>query len=76
MTQLLWRTIQRFLKRLKVEITDDPEILFLGICLEKTIIQKDTETPIFVGALFPVARIWKQPKCPSTEEGIKKKEYI
>ena len=48
----------------------------LGIYPEKTIIQKDTCTPIFIAALFTIARSWKQPKCPSTDEWIKKMWYI
>ena len=43
---------------------------------EKTIFQKDTCTPMFIAALFTLARSWKQPKCPSTEEWIKKMWYI
>ena len=43
---------------------------------EKTIIQKDTCTPMFIAALFTIANTWKQPKCPSTEEGIKNTVYI
>ena len=50
----------------------DPAIPILGIYLEKTIIQKDTCTPVFTVALFTIARTWKQPKCPSTDEWIKK----
>ena len=37
---------------------------------------KDTCTPMFIAALFAIAKTWKQPKCPSTEERIKKKQYI
>ena len=44
--------------------------------LEKTIIQKDTCTPMFIAALFTIAKTWKQPKCPSAEEWIKKIWYI
>ena len=66
--QLLWRTVWRFLKKLKTELLYDPAISLLGIYPEKTIIPKDTCTPIFIAALFTMARIWKQPKCPSTEE--------
>ena len=66
--QLLWRTVWRFLKKLKTELLYDPAISLLGIYPEKTIIPKDTCTPIFITALFTMARIWKQPKCPSTEE--------
>ena len=48
----------------------------LGIYLGKTIIQKDTCTPMFIAALFTIAKTCKQPKCPSTEEWIKKMWYI
>ena len=51
-------------------------IPLLGINPEKTIIQKDTCTPMFIAALFTIARSWKQPKCPSKDEWIKKKWYI
>ena len=44
----------------------------LGIYPEKTIIQKDSCTPIFITALFTIAKTWKQPKCPLTEEWVKK----
>ena len=50
----------------------DPAIPLLGIYLEKTIIQKDTGIPMFIAALFTIARTWQQPKCPSTDEWIKK----
>ena len=46
----------------------DPEISLLGIYPEKTIIQKDTCTPMFIAALFTIARAWKQPRCPSIDE--------
>ena len=48
----------------------------MGIYPEKTIIQKDTCTPMFTAALFTIARAWKQPKCPSTDEWIKKMWHI
>ena len=48
----------------------------LGICSDKTIIQKDTCTLTFTAALFTIAKTWRQPKCPSTEEWIKKMWYI
>ena len=54
----------------------DPAIPLLGIYPEKTIIEKDTCTPVFTAALFTVARTWKQPKCPSTGEWIKKMWHI
>ena len=74
--QPLWRTVWRFLKELKIELPYDPVIPLLGIYPEKTIIQKDTCTPMFTAALFTVGRSWKQPKCPSTDEWIKKMWYI
>ena len=54
----------------------DAAIPLVGIYTEKTIIQKDTCTPVFIAALFAIARSWKQPKCPSTDEWLKKKWYI
>ena len=71
MAQPLWRTLWRFLKKLKIELPYDPAIPLLVIYLEKTIIQKDTCTPMFTAAPFTIARSWKQPKCPSTDECIK-----
>ena len=64
------------LKKLKIELPYDPTIPLLGIYPEKTIIQKDACTPMFIAALFTIARAWKQPKCPSTEERIKKMWYM
>ena len=72
MIQPLWRTVWRFLKKLKIELPYDPAILLLGIYLGKTIIQKDTCTRIFIAALFTIAKTWKQPKHPSTDEWLKK----
>ena len=60
-----------FLKKLKIELPYDPAIPLLGIYAEKTVIQIDTCTPMFTAALFTIARSWKQPKCPSTDEWIK-----
>ena len=51
-------------------------ILLLGICLQKTIVGKYTCTPMFIAALFTIARTWKQPKCLLTDEWIKKRCYI
>ena len=72
MIQPLWRTVWRFLKKLKIELPYDPAIPLLGIYPEKTIIQKKSCTTMFTAALFTIARTWKQPKCPSTDESIKK----
>ena len=54
----------------------DPSIPLLGIYPKETKIEKDTRTPVFIAALFTIIRIWKQPKCPSTDEWIKKLWYI
>ena len=66
--QLLERTVWRFLKKLGKKPPPDPTILLLGIYPEKTIIEKGTCTPLFIAALFTIARTWKQPRCPSTDE--------
>ena len=63
-------------KKLKIELPYDPMIPLLGIYPDKTIIQKDTCTPMFTAALFTIAKTQKQPKCPSTKEWIKKMWYI
>ena len=66
-----------FLKKLKIEFPYDPAIPLLDIYPEKTTIRKDIYTPMFIAALFTIARTWKkQRKCPSTEEWIKKMWYI
>ena len=70
--QPLWRTVWRFLKKLKIKLPYAPAIPLLGISPEKTIIQKDTCNPMFIAALFTITRSWKQPICPSTDEWIKK----
>ena len=58
------------LKKLKIELPYDPAIPLLGIYPEKNMAQKDTYTPVFIAALFTIAKTCKQPKCPSTEEWI------
>ena len=65
-----------FLKKLKLELPYDPEIPLLGIYPEKTIIQKESCTKMFIAALFTIGRTMKQPKCPSTDEWIKKMWHI
>ena len=67
----LWKTIWSFLKKLQTELSYDPAIPLLGIYPDKTIIQKDTCTPIFTAALFTIAKTWKQAKCPPIDEWIK-----
>ena len=80
LVQQLWRTVWMFLKKLKKrkkeklkpELPFDPAVSLLNIYPEKNVIRKDTCTPVFIAALFPMAKTWKQPKCPSTEEWVKK----
>ena len=57
-------------------LTYNPAIPLLGIYPEKTIIQKESCTTMFIAALFTIARTWKQPKCPSTDEWVKKMWHI
>ena len=76
MIQPLWRTVWRFLKKLEIELPYDPAIPLLGIYPEKTIIQKESCTKMFIEALLTKVRTWKQPKCPSTDEWIKKMWHI
>ena len=76
LVQPLWRTVWRSLKILKTDLPYDPATPLLGICLEKTVTQKDTCTPMFTAAQFTAARMWKPPKCPSTDEWIKKMWHI
>ena len=70
------RTVQRFLKKLRIKLPYDPTIPLLGIYPEETIIEKGTSTPMFIAALFTIARIQKQPRCLPTDEWIKKLWYI
>ena len=72
----IWTKVWRFLKKLKIELPYDPAIPLLGIYPGKTIVQKDTCTPMFTAALFTIARTWKQPGCPLTSEWIKQMWYI
>ena len=74
LVQPLWKTVWRCLRKLNIELPYDLAIPFLGIHLDKTIIQKDIND-IFE-ALFTIAKTWKQPKCPSTDEWMKKMWYI
>ena len=76
MIQPLWTTVWRFLKKLKIELPYDPAIPLLDIYPEKTIIQKESCTTMFIAALFRTARTWKQPKCPLTDAWIKKMWYV
>ena len=63
-------------RRYLEEVKYDPAIPRLGIHTEETRIERDTYTPVFIAALFTIARTWKQPRCPSVDEWIRKLWYI
>ena len=65
--QPLWKMVWRFLKKLGIKPSYDPEIPLLGICPEETKIERDTYIPLFFAALFTIAKIQKQPRCPLTD---------
>ena len=66
--QPLWETVWRFLRELKLGLPYDPAMELLGVYLEKTLIQKDTCNPIFIEALFTIAKTCARSKCPLTDE--------
>ena len=72
LVQPLWKAVWRFLRKLKIELPFDPATPLLGIYPKKTMTQKDTCTPMFIAALFAIAKIWKQPKCPSTMNWLRR----
>ena len=74
--QPLWKMVWRFLKNLEIKPPYDPAIPLLGIFPEETRVENDTCIPLFIVALFTMAKTWKQPRCPSTYEQIKKLWYI
>ena len=71
LVQSLWKTVRSFLRKLKIELPYDPAIPLQGIYPDKTIIQRDAYTTMFTAALFTIAKTWKRPKCPLTDEWIK-----
>ena len=76
LVQPLWRTVWRFLKKLEIELPYDPAIPLLGIHTKETRIERDMCTPVFITALFIIARTWKQSRCPLADEWIIKLWYI
>ena len=74
--QPLWKTVRRFLKKLGIKPPYDPAIPLLGIYPEETKIERDTCIPLFIAALFTIARTWKETRCPLTDEWIKNLWYI
>ena len=78
LVQLLWKTVWRFLKSLKIDLPYDPATALLGIYPRDTrvLMQRGTCTPMFTAALSMVAKLWKETKCPPTDEWIKKLWFI
>ena len=74
--QSVWKTIWRYLKNHGIKPSYDPTIPLLGIYPEETKIEKDTYTSMLIAALFTIDRIWKQPRCPSKDEWMKKPWHI
>ena len=74
--QPLWKMVWRLLKKLGIKQPYDPPIPLLGIYPEETKLEKDTCIPLLISALFTTAGTRKQPRCPSTNEWIKKLWYI
>ena len=78
MVQPLWKTVWRFLRKLKIDLSYDPAIALLGIYPRDTgvLMHRGTCTPMFIAALSTIAKLWKEPKSPSTDEWIKKLWFI
>jgi hypothetical protein len=77
LVQPLWKSVWRFLRRLDIILPEDPAILLLGIYPEEISTgNKNTCSTMFIAALFIIAKSWKEPRCPSTEEWIEKMWYI
>ena len=74
MVQPLWRTVWRFLKKLKIELPHDPAIALLGIYPKDTDVVKRRAicTPMFIATMVMVANLWKEPRCPSMDEWVRK----
>ena len=72
MVQPLWRTVWRYLRNLYIQLPYDLAIPLLDIYPDKTFLKKDTCTHMFIATLFTIAKTWKQPKCPSTDDWIRK----
>jgi hypothetical protein len=76
--QPLWKTIWRLLKNLNIDLPHDPEIPLLGIYRKEcnSGFSRGTCTPMFIAALFTIAKLWKQRRCPNTDKWIKKILYL
>ena len=78
LVQPLRKTVWRYLRKLYIyiELPYDPATPLLGIYPDKAFLEKDTCTRMFIAVLFTVAKTWKQHKCPSTDDWIRKMWYI
>ena len=76
LVQPLWKTVWTYLRKLNMELSYDPATPCLGIYPDKTCLEKETCTHMFIAALFTIAKTWEQPKCTSTDEWINKMWYI
>ena len=78
LVQPLWKTVWRFLKELKIELPYDPAIAPLGIYPKDTDAMKDQDTctPMFLAAMSTIAKLWKEPRCPSKDEWVKKMWFM
>ena len=74
LVQPLWKSVWRFLKELKIDLPSDPAIALLGIYPKDTdaVKHRDTCTPMFLAAMATIAKLWKEPQCPSEDEWIEK----
>jgi hypothetical protein len=74
----LWKQIWRLLKNLNIDLPYDPAIPLLGIYPKEcnTGYFRGTCTPMFIAVLFTIAKLWKQPRCPTTDKWIKKIWYL
>jgi hypothetical protein len=78
LVQPLWKTIWRLLKKLNIDLPYDPAIPLLGLYRKEcdSGYYKGTCTPMFIATLFTIAQLWKQPRCPTTDEWIKNIWYL
>ena len=78
LVQPLWKTVWRFPPKLKIDLPYDPAVALLGIYPRDTgvLMHGGTCTPMSIAALSTIAKLWKEPKCPSTDECIKKLWFI
>jgi hypothetical protein len=76
--QPLWKKIWRLHKNVNIDLPYDPAIPLLDIYPKEcdTGYSRGTRTPMFIAALFTIAKLWKQPRCPATDEWIKKMWYL